>query len=83
MFTNLRFGFTDNAFVQASFVDSSGKRTYFTVNADGNYNINFNSDYQFKIKGFSWRNGIGPGFNFNRSVELINGVKNINNTKSL
>ena len=82
MFTNLRFGFTDNAFVQASFVDSSGKRTYFTVNADGNYNINFNSDYQFKIKGFSWRTGVGPGFNFNRSVELINGVKNINSTKS-
>jgi hypothetical protein len=82
MFTNLRFGVTDNAFVQASFVDSSGKRTYFTVNADGNYNINFNSDYQFKIKGFSWGNGIGPGFSFNRSVELINGVKNINNTKT-
>ena len=28
MFTNLGFGFTDNAFVQASFVDSAGKRTY-------------------------------------------------------
>ena len=82
MFTNLGFGFTDNAFVQASFVDSSGKRTYFTVNADGNYYIRFYSDYGFKIKGFSWRNGIGPGFNVNRSVELINGVKNENLTKS-
>jgi len=82
MFTGLGFGFIDNAFVQASFVDSSGKRTYFTVNADGNYNINFNSEYSFKIKGFSWRNGVGPGFNFRRSVELINGVKNINNTKT-
>lgn len=82
MFTNFGFGFTDNAFVQASFVDSSGKRTYFTVNADGNYYLRFYSDYGFKIKGFSWRNGIGPGFNLNRSVELINGVKNINLTKS-
>ena len=82
MFTNLGFGFTDNAFVQASFVDSSGKRTYFTVNADGNYYIRFYSDYGFKIKGFSWRNGIGPGFNVNRSVELINGIKNENLTKS-
>ena len=82
MFTNLGFGFTDNAFVQASFVDSSGKRTYFTVNADGNYYLRFYSDYGFKIKGFSWRNGIGPGFTMNRSVELINGVKNINLTKS-
>jgi hypothetical protein len=82
MFTNLGFGFTDNAFVQASFVDSSGKRTYFTVNADGNYYINFYSDYGFKIKGFGWGTRVGPGFNLNRSVELINGVKNINNTKT-
>jgi hypothetical protein len=83
MFTNLNFGFTDNAFVQASFVDSTGKRTYFTVNADGNYNIGLYSSYGFKIKGFSWRNGIGPRFNINRSVEYINNVKNINNTKTI
>jgi hypothetical protein len=83
MFTNFNFGFTDNAFVQASFVDSAGKRTYFTVNADGNYNMNFYSSYGFKIKGFSWRNGIGPNFRINRSVEYINGVKNINNTKTI
>jgi len=82
MFTNLGFGFTDNAFVQASFVDSSGKRSYLTVNADGNYYVRFYSDYGFKIKGFGWRNGIGPGYNFNRSVEYINGVKNISVTKS-
>ena len=69
--------------MQSSFVDSSGKRTYLTVNAEGNYNIYFNSEYSFKIKGFSWRNGVGPGFSLNRSVELINGVKNINNTKTL
>jgi hypothetical protein len=81
MFTNLGFGLTDNAFVQASFIDSTGKRTYFTVNADGNYYIRFYSDYGFKIKGFGWRTSVGPGFNLNRSVELINGVKNINNTK--
>ena len=82
MYTGLGFGFTDNDFVQASFVDSSGKRTYFTVNADGNYYISFYSDYGFKIKGFGWRNGIGPNFILNRRVELINGVKNINNTKT-
>ena len=83
MFTNLNFGLTDNAFVQASLVDSTGKRTYFTVNADGNYNIGLYSSYGFKIKGFSWRNGIGPRFNINRSVEYINNVKNTNNTKTI
>ncbi len=82
MFTSLNFGLTDNAFVQSSNIDSAGKRTYMTVNADGNYNINLYSNYGFKIKGFSWRNGIGPGFNISRSVEFINGVKNTNNTKS-
>ena len=83
LFTNLGFGLTDNAFVQSSTIDNTnGKRTYQTVNADGNYYINFYSSYGFKIKGFSWRNSIGPNFNINRSVEFINGVKNINNTKS-
>jgi len=82
LFTNLRFSLTDNAFVQSSFIDSAGKRTYLTVNADGNYSINFYSSYGFKIKGFSWRNNIGPNININRSVEFINGVKNINNTKN-
>ena len=82
MFTNLGFGFTDNAFVQSSIIDSAGKRTYRTVNADGNYYIRFYSDYGFKINGSSWGASFGPGFNLNRSVELINGVKNINNTKS-
>jgi outer membrane receptor protein involved in Fe transport len=83
MFTNFNFSFTDNAFVQSSTIDNTtGKRTYQTVNADGNYNVNFNMYYGFKIKGFSWRNNIGPNFNLNRSVEFINGVKSINNTKS-
>jgi hypothetical protein len=83
MFTGFNFSFTDNAFVQSSTIDNiNGKRTYQTVNADGTYNISFNANYGFKIKGFDWRNSIGPIFNFNRRVEFINGVKNINNTKS-
>lgn len=81
MFTNLSFSFTDNAFVQSSQIGDNGKRTYQTVNADGNYNINLYSNYGFKIKGFSWRNGIGPNFNISRSVEFINNIKSINNTK--
>ena len=83
IFTNFSFSFTENAFVQSSIVDNTtGKRTYQTVNADGNYYMNFYSSYGFKIKALSgWRNGIGPGFNFSRNVDFINGVKNINNTK--
>ena len=81
MWTSLNFSFTDNAFVQSSVIDTAGVRTYQTVNADGNYNINLYSNYGFKIKGFSWRNGIGPTFNISRNIEFINGVKSINNTK--
>src|SRR5688572_4477308 len=82
LFTNLGFGFTDNAFVQASFIDSFGKRTYFTVNDDGNYFVRFYSNYGFKIKGTNWRANLGPNYNLNRNVEYINGVKSINNTRN-
>lgn len=82
MFFNLGMGVVDNAFVQSSVIDASGKRTYQTVNADGSFNVNLYSDYGFKIKGFSWRLGVGPSLNFNRRVEFINNIKNINSTKS-
>ena len=82
LFSNMNFSFTDNAFVQSSTIDATGKRTYQTVNADGIYNLNFMLHYGFKIKGLDWRNNIGPSFNLNRSIEFINGVKSINNTKS-
>lgn len=81
MWLSLNYSFTDNAFVQSSILGEGGKRTYQTVNADGNYNLNLYSNYGFKIKGFSWRNGIGPVLNFNRNIEYINGIKSINNTR--
>ena len=82
LFTNFNFSFTDNAFVQSSTVDSNGKRTYQTVNADGNYNISLYTNYGFRIKFLEMRIGVGPTFNLNRSVEFINGFKNINLTKT-
>jgi len=82
LFTGFNLGFTDNAFVQSSNIDNTGKRTYQTVNADGNYYVSLYSNFGFKIKGFSWRNSIGPNLNISRNVEFINGVKNINNTKT-
>jgi hypothetical protein len=83
LFTNLGFGFTDNAFTQSSLIDyNTGKRTYFTVNTDGNYFVRFYSNYGFKIKNTNWRTGIGPNYNMNRNVEYINGVKSINTTRN-
>ena len=82
LFANFSFSFTDNAFVQSSTVDSNGKRTYQTVNADGNYNINLYTNYGFRIKFLQMRIGLGPTFNLNRTVEFINGFKSINLTKT-
>ena len=82
MWTSLNFSFTDNAFVQSSHLFNGGARTYQTVNADGVFNINFYSNYGFKIKGFSWRNGIGPTFSIRRNVELVNDKKNVTTTRA-
>src|SRR5206468_10738813 len=51
IFSNINFNITQNAFVQSNVVDSFGKRTYQTVNADGPYNLNAYGQYGFKIKG--------------------------------
>lgn len=81
IYANLSFTLTDNAFVQSSTIDDAGKRTYQTVNADGNYSVNLYSSYGFKIPKTKFRADIGPRFNLNRRVEFINGYKSINNTR--
>ncbi len=81
IWTNLNLGFTQNAFVQSSSVDSVGKRTYRTVNADGVYNINLYSDYGFKLKS-KLRLGFGPTVNMNRNIDFVNGVKNTTTTRN-
>lgn len=80
MWTSLNFSVTDKAFVQSSNIDADGRRTYQTVNSNGQYNLNLYSDYSFKIK--KVRLGAGPTANIFRSVDFINGVKNFTTTKS-
>ncbi|MES1216621.1 MAG: outer membrane beta-barrel protein, partial [Bacteroidota bacterium] len=75
LFSNFRASFTQNAFVNSSVVDSVGKRTYQTVNANGVYDINFYMQYGIKIKKIDVR--FGPSIGTNRNVDFINGVKNL------
>ena len=82
IFSNISFGFTQNAFVQSNSVDNVGRRTYQTVNANGMYNLNFSSDYGFKLKGTKLRLGVGPTANLNRRVDFINGTKNFTTTSN-
>jgi hypothetical protein len=71
LWTSLNVDVTQNAFTQLNTLDSSGKRTYQTVNADGVYSINFYSDYGFKLKDTKWRLGAGPTFGTYRNIDFI------------
>jgi len=77
LWSNLNASFTQNAFVMSSVVDSVGKRTYQTVNADGLFNIDLYSQYGFKIKKIDF--GVGPTLGKNRNIDFINGVRNVTN----
>jgi len=86
VFTNVNFGFTQNAFVNSSIINTgtnAGKRTYQTVNANGQYNFNIYSDYGFKVNDSKLRLGAGPTINFNRNIDFINGVKNFTQTNNI
>jgi hypothetical protein len=82
LWSNLTINITDNAFVQSSSIDSVGKRTYQTVNADGGYNINLFTNYDMKIKDTKWRLSLGPQINIIRNIDFVNAVKNITNRNS-
>jgi hypothetical protein len=80
IWSNLSFNFTQKGFVQASSIDSLGRRSYQTVNADGLYNLDLYVDYGFKIKGSKVRFGIGPNANVRNNIDFINGIKNTTKT---
>lgn len=72
MWTNLWANFTQNAFVSESTIDlDSAKTTYRTVNADGNYNVNFFSNYNFKLKKAGIRMNFGLQINQSRTVTVL------------
>jgi Outer membrane protein beta-barrel family len=78
LWASVNFSITDKAFVQSSTIDGDGRRTYQTVNSDGQYNLNLYSDYGFKVK--KVRLGAGPTANIFRNVDFINGIKNMTTT---
>jgi hypothetical protein len=86
LWTSLNVNMTQNAFVQYSTLDNEGKRTYQTVNTSGVYNINFYSDYGFRVTKKKLRMGVGPTANFNHNIDFIAlnsaTVKNITTVKS-
>ncbi|MFI5129404.1 MAG: TonB-dependent receptor [Chitinophagales bacterium] len=71
LFTNFNFSTTQNAFTQLNVISPGGKRTYQTVNTDGNFNLNFYSSYGIKITKAKLGIGIGPTANMSRNIDYV------------
>ncbi len=71
VYGNASFSLTQKAFTQSSEIDSAGRRTYQTVNADGVYNYRVSTGYSFKIADTKWRLGFGPSVNFSQNVDFV------------
>ena len=82
MWANIYGGFTQNAFVNQSNIDNTGKTISKTVNANGNYNFGLYSDYNFKWKKPDIRVSFGPNANISRNITFINGQKAVNTNTS-
>lgn len=82
LWSSLRLSLNQNAFVQSNKVDSIGRRTYQTVNANGIYNLSFYTDYGFTITKSKIRFGFGPNASMSRNIDFINGNRNVTNTNS-
>ena len=71
MWAGVYGGFTQNAFVSETSIDSTGKTISRTLNANGNYNFGLYSNYNFKWKKPNIRISFGPNFNTSKSISYI------------
>ena len=71
---------TQNAFSNKDVIDAFGRRTYQTVNVDGNYNYYGVFSYGRKIGFMNLDINFGPRINGNRNHNFINGIANTTNS---
>lgn len=74
---------TQNAFSNSSVIGEGAKRTYQTVNVNGNHGISFNAEYNFKIDGTKWRLGFGPTGGIVQTIDYVNYIKNSNRNRNI
>jgi len=73
---NIWSSFTQKAFVSETTIDlDSAKNIHRTVNANGVYNINFYSQYGFKLKKPGIWIRVGPSISQGRNVTVLNTIK--------
>ena len=76
------YGSTNNAITNSSQVDANGRRVSRYVNMDGNFNYNVSISYGLDVyKGVNLSLRIGK--NFNRFINIVNDVKNINDNNGI
>jgi hypothetical protein len=82
MFMNLTYTNTDNAISNSSTVDALGRRVNQYINVQGNYGYNGNVYYGMDIyKGL--QAGISLNGGFNRFVNKVNGLRNVNDNTNI
>jgi hypothetical protein len=73
---------TNNAITNSTQVDANGRTIRKYVNVDGSFNYNINVGYGLDIyKGVNL--GLRTGKNFNRYINFVNDVKNINDNNGI
>ncbi|MCX6314443.1 MAG: outer membrane beta-barrel protein [Sphingobacteriales bacterium] len=76
LWMNIWSSFTQKAFVSETTIDlDSAKNIHRTVNANGVYNINFYSQYGFKLKKPGIWIRVGPSISQVRNVTVLNTIK--------
>jgi len=75
-FAYVNFSSTQNAIVNADFLNEFGARTTTYKNANGVYNLFAGIDWGFKVKQLNTRFNIGLNNNLYRNYNFLNGAKN-------
>ncbi|MBL7698213.1 MAG: TonB-dependent receptor family protein [Chitinophagaceae bacterium] len=78
IFLSTNATFQDNAISQAITTDAGGKTTYQSINVDGNYFLNFNGSYGWKMKKLNINLDFGPSVSYAKNSNTLNGLQNIN-----
>ncbi|MEO8173932.1 MAG: outer membrane beta-barrel protein, partial [Sediminibacterium sp.] len=69
--------FIQNGFSSFSTLDGQGRRTFQTINIDGNYSLNASLFYQRDIKIFNMLVSISPDISNRHYTNFINGSRNV------
>ncbi|HEX6334546.1 MAG TPA: outer membrane beta-barrel protein, partial [Flavisolibacter sp.] len=80
---NASFRLTQNAITNYNAVDSFGKRTYYPVNVDGNYNWSTWMELSLGEGENKWIQSVLLNGNGSRNINFVNGIRNRTNAATI